>query len=197
MSHVTLHQQPFIQSSLKHLVEWAEQHVCWPMPYETACCSLELMAATSGNYDLARFGAELTLYSPKQADLLLVLGTITCKQAPFLQRVYHEMLDPKWVIAVGGCAASGGPYNNYHTVQGVDGLIPVDLYVPGCPPRPEAIMNAIFTLMRQHEDSDTQEDLKSRRSASLFSLKQTESFQNLAKESAKKQAHRKQKYDFF
>lgn len=116
------------------------------MPFGTACCAIEFMAALSGRYDISRFGSEILRFSPRQADLLLVMGTVSYKQAPVLKRIYDQMPEPKWVVAFGACASSGGFYNNYHTMQGIDQLIPVDVYVPGCPPRPEQLFDAIVKI---------------------------------------------------
>jgi NADH-quinone oxidoreductase subunit B len=116
------------------------------MPFGTACCALEFMSIVSGRFDISRFGAEVVRFSPRQADLLLVMGTVTLKQAPILKRIYEQMPEPKWVVAYGACASSGGFYDNYHTVQGIDSIIPVDVYVPGCPPRPEQLFEAIIEI---------------------------------------------------
>ena len=120
----------------------------WPMPFGTACCAIEFMSVASGRYDISRFGAELVRFSPRQADLLLVMGTVSYKQGPILKRIYDQMPEPKWVVAFGACAASGGFYNNYHTLQGIDEIIPVDIYIPGCPPRPEQLMDALLKIQK-------------------------------------------------
>lgn len=119
------------------------------MPFGTACCAIEFMGAVSARYDISRFGAELVRFSPRQSDVLLVMGTVSYKQAPILKRIYDQMLEPKWVVAFGSCAASGGFYNNYHTLQGIDEIIPVDVYVPGCPPRPEQLFHAIVRIQNE------------------------------------------------
>jgi len=116
------------------------------MPFGTACCALEFMSIISGRFDIARFGSEILRFSPRQADLLLVMGTVTYKQAPILKRIYDQMPRPKWVVAYGACASSGGFYDNYNTVQGIDEIVPVDVYVPGCPPRPEQLFEAIMRI---------------------------------------------------
>ncbi len=136
----------FVTTRVTDVLNWARRYSLWPMPYGTACCAIEFMGLISGRFDISRFGAELLRFSPRQADLLLVMGTISYKQAPILKRIYAQMPEPKWVVAVGACAASGGFYNNYHTVQGIDELIPVDVYVPGCPPRPEQLMDALVKI---------------------------------------------------
>lgn len=142
--------QGFVATRLDNLVNnvvnWGRQSSLWPYPFGTACCGIEFMGVVSNTHDVARFGAELVRFSPRQADLLIVAGTITYKMAPVLKRIYDQMLDPKWVIAFGVCAASGGFYNNYAVVQGVDRIIPVDVYLPGCPPRPEAFFDALIAL---------------------------------------------------
>ncbi len=128
------------------LLNWARKWSLFQYPFVTACCGMEYMAAYGSHYDGARFGAEYPRFSPRQADLLFVVGTISHKQLPILKNVYDQMADPKWVIAFGACATTGGFYNNYATVQGIDTVIPVDVYIPGCPPRPEAVLDAIIKL---------------------------------------------------
>ncbi|HZY03663.1 MAG TPA: NADH-quinone oxidoreductase subunit B [Anaeromyxobacteraceae bacterium] len=125
---------------------WARKYSLFQYPFVTACCGMEFMAVAAARYDLDRFGAALPRFSPRQADLLMVVGTVNCKQAPILKRVYEQMADPKWVIAFGVCASSGGFYDNYATVQGIDRIIPVDVYIPGCPPRPEQVLDGILLL---------------------------------------------------
>ena len=138
-----------IATRLKEVVGWGRKNSLWPMPYATACCGIEFMGTVSSYFDISRFGAELVRFSPRQADLLIVLGTINYKQAPILKRIYEQMCEPKWVISAGACASSGGFYDNYSVVQGIDELIPVDVYVPGCPPRPEAILNAVVKIQQK------------------------------------------------
>ncbi|MBN2695870.1 NADH-quinone oxidoreductase subunit NuoB [bacterium] len=128
------------------LLNWARKWSLFQYPFVTACCGMEFMSVYGSHYDASRFGAEYPRFSPRQADLLFVVGTISHKQLPILKNVYDQMSDPKWVIAFGTCASTGGFYNNYATVQGIDTVIPVDVYIPGCPPRPEAIMDAIIKL---------------------------------------------------
>ncbi len=127
-------------------VAWGRKNSLWPLPYGTACCGVELMSVMGPKYDLARYGAEMVRFSPRQADLLLVAGTITEKMAPVLVEIYEQMLEPKYVIAVGACASSGGFYRAYHVLQGIDKVIPVDVYVPGCPSSPEAVLDGVMTL---------------------------------------------------
>lgn len=136
----------FFTSRVEAVVNWGRKYSLWPFPFGTACCAIEFMGAVSSRYDISRFGAELVRFSPRQADLLLVMGTVTYKQAPILRRIYEQMPDPKWVVAYGVCAATGGFYDNYHTLQGIDEIVPVDVYIPGCPPRPEQLFDAILKI---------------------------------------------------
>jgi NADH-quinone oxidoreductase subunit B len=136
----------FVTTRVEDVLNWARRYSLWPMPFGTSCCALEFMSIVSGRFDISRFGAEVVRFSPRQADLLLVMGTVTLKQAPILKRIYEQMPEPKWVVAYGACASSGGFYDNYHTVQGIDEIVPVDVYVPGCPPRPEQLFEAILEI---------------------------------------------------
>jgi NADH-quinone oxidoreductase subunit B len=130
-------------------VNWGRQYSLWPFVFGTACCAIEFMSAAASQHDISRFGAEVVRFSPRQADLMLVCGTITYKQAPILKEIYEQLAEPKWVMAVGACASSGGIYDNYCTVQGIDSIIPVDCYVSGCPPRPEAILDGLMKIQEQ------------------------------------------------
>jgi len=131
------------------LVGWARKFSLFPYPFVTACCGMEFMSVSSTLYDTDRFGAALPRFTPRQADLLMVVGTVTHKQAPVLARIYEQMCEPKWVMAFGVCATSGGFYDNYAVLQGIDKIIPVDIYVPGCPPRPETVIDAIMQLQER------------------------------------------------
>ncbi|MBU6428579.1 MAG: NADH-quinone oxidoreductase subunit B [Cyanobacteria bacterium REEB65] len=138
-----------VTTRIDDLLNWARQNSLMPMPFGTACCAIEFMGLVSSQFDVSRFGAEIVRFSPRQSDLLLVMGTISYKQAPILRRIYDQMPDPKWVLSMGVCASSGGFYDNYCTVQGIDDVIPVDIYVGGCPPRPEGLIEAIVKLQQQ------------------------------------------------
>lgn len=134
---------------IEQIANWARKHSLWPMPFATACCAIEFMGAACSYSDLSRFGAEVMRFSPRQADMMLVCGTITNKMAPVLRKIYDQMSEPKWVIAMGACASSGGMFNSYSVLQGIDRIIPVDFYIPGCPPRPEGLLFAILELQKQ------------------------------------------------
>lgn len=131
----------FFTTTLDQVIGMARANSLWPLPFATSCCGIEFMATMGAHYDFSRFGSERPSFSPRQADLLMVMGTIAKKMAPVLKQVYIQMAEPKWVIAVGACASSGGIFDTYSVLQGIDEIIPVDVYVPGCPPRPEGIIN--------------------------------------------------------
>ena len=133
-------------SRLEDAVNWGRKFSLFTYPFVTACCGMEFMSVAAPKYDIARFGAEFPRFSPRQSDLLMVVGTVTEKQGPAVKRVFDQMAEPKWVIAFGACTCSGGPYNNYATVQGIDTIIPVDVYIPGCPPRPEQVLDGLMLL---------------------------------------------------
>jgi NADH-quinone oxidoreductase subunit B len=137
-----------VLTRLDKAVGWARKYSLFPYPFATACCAMEYMSLSMSPYDIDRFGALLPRFSPRQADLLMVIGTVNHKLSPVLKRVYEQMSEPKWVMAFGACAASGGFYDNYATVQGIDRIIPVDVYVPGCPPRPEAVLDGLMELQK-------------------------------------------------
>jgi NADH-quinone oxidoreductase subunit B len=138
----------FLTTQLQRVINWSRRSAVWPMPFATACCGIELMATASSRFDLARFGAEVMRFSPRQADLLIVAGRVAVKMLPVLQRIYIQMTEPKWVISMGACASTGGVFDTYAVVQGVDQFIPVDVYVPGCPPRPEQLIEGIMAIQR-------------------------------------------------
>lgn len=143
----------FVTTQLRHVINWARRSSLWPMPFATACCGIELMATACSRFDLARFGAEVMRFSPRQADLLIVAGRIAVKMLPVLQRTYEQMPEPKWVISMGACASTGGVFDTYAVVQGCDQFIPVDVYVPGCPPRPEQLIEGVMAIQR-HIDQE-------------------------------------------
>ncbi len=134
---------------LTRVADWGRANSLWPLTFGLACCAIEMMATGGSRHDLARFGAEVFRASPRQADLMIVAGRVSTKMAPVLRQLYDQMPDPKWVIAMGDCASCGGIFNNYAVVQGVDQIVPVDMYVPGCPPRPEALMDSIIKLQER------------------------------------------------
>jgi NADH-quinone oxidoreductase subunit B len=138
-------------NAFEKIADWARKHSLWPMPFATSCCAIEFMSTACAYNDFSRFGAEVMRFSPRQSDLMLICGTITNKMAPVLRRIYDQMAEPKWVISMGACASSGGMFNVYSVLQGVDRIIPVDYYVPGCPPRPESLLYAILELQKQIE----------------------------------------------
>jgi NADH-quinone oxidoreductase subunit B len=138
-----------VLTRMDQFVGWARSYSLWQYPFVTACCGMEFMSVSSSHYDTDRFGAAFPRFTPRQSDMLMVTGTITHKQAPILRRVWEQMCDPKYVVAVGACAVSGGFYRNYATVQGCDRIIPVDVYIPGCPPRPEMIIDGIMKLQEK------------------------------------------------
>ena len=138
-----------ITTTVDAVVNWGRKSSIWPFPFGTACCAIEFMAFTASHYDVARFGSEVLRFSPRQADLLLVAGTVVDKMGPILKTIYDQMPEPKWVVSMGVCASSGGFYRSYHTMQGIDEIIPVDVYVPGCPPSPEALLAALMKIQEK------------------------------------------------
>jgi len=152
-------QHNFLTGPLEDIVRWARRASVWPASFGLACCAIEMMATGGADFDIARYGMEVFRNSPRQADLMIFAGRVSQKMAPVLRQVYDQMMEPKWVISMGVCASTGGLFNNYAIVQGVDQIVPVDVYAPGCPPSPETLMHAILTL---HEQIRTGEILKRR-----------------------------------
>ncbi len=147
-------QHNFVTARVEDLVKWARSRSSWAASFGLACCAIEMMGTGAGHYDLARFGMEVFRASPRQADIMIVAGRVSQKMAPVLRQVYDQMMEPKWVISMGVCASSGGMFNNYAIVQGVDQVVPVDVYAPGCPPTPETLIHAIETLHQLIEDGE-------------------------------------------
>jgi NADH-quinone oxidoreductase subunit B len=147
-------QHNFLTGRLEDLVKWARTYSMWPATFGLACCAIEMMSVGAADFDLARFGMEVFRASPRQADLMIVAGRVSQKMAPVLRQVYDQMLEPKWVLSMGVCASTGGMFNNYAIVQGVDQIVPVDVYAPGCPPTPETLMHAILTLHEKVRSDD-------------------------------------------
>jgi NADH-quinone oxidoreductase subunit B len=139
----------FFPTKLEWVARWAQKNSLWPMPFGTSCCGIEMMSTLSADYDLARFGAEVVRFAPKQSDLLIVAGTITTKMSPVLRQIHDQMTEPKWVIAMGACSSSGGIFDTYSVLQGIDQIMPVDVYVPGCPPIPEGLIYSILKLQEK------------------------------------------------
>ena len=135
-----------VTTTLENVVNWSRTNAMWPMLFGLACCAIEMMAAQASHFDMSRFGMELMRASPRQSDLMIVAGTPTLKMAPIIKRVWDQMPEPKWCIAMGACASTGGPFPTYSTLQGVDRIVPVDVYIPGCPPRPEALLYGLMRL---------------------------------------------------
>jgi NADH-quinone oxidoreductase subunit B len=145
----------FFATALDNVVGMARKNSLWPLPFATSCCGIEFMATMASHYDLARFGSERPSFSPRQADLLMVMGTIAKKMGPVLRQTYEQMAEPRWVLSVGACASSGGIFDTYSVLQGIDRVIPVDVYVPGCPPRPEQIIEGLLKIQQLAESEST------------------------------------------
>lgn len=138
-----------ITTKLEEIVKWAQKSSLWPLTFGLACCAIEMMATAASRFDIARFGAEVFRASPRQSDLMIVAGRVSMKMVPIVRRLYDQMPEPKWVISMGACASTGGVFNNYALIQGVDKIIPVDVYVPGCPPTPEALLHGLIKLQEK------------------------------------------------
>ncbi len=141
------------------VINWSRKNSLWPMPFGVACCAIEMMAALCSRYDMSRFGAEVIRFSPRQSDLLLVSGRISIKMMPVLMKIYEQMPEPKWVISMGACCSSGGVFDTYTLVQGIDQFLPVDAYIPGCPPRPEALLDALLFIQKKIESEHIHEHI--------------------------------------
>jgi NADH-quinone oxidoreductase subunit B len=168
----------YLTTQMSRVINWARRSSIWPMPFATACCGIELMATASSRFDLARFGAEVFRFSPRQADLMIVAGRISVKMMPVLQRVYIQMTEPKWVISMGACASTGGVFDTYAVVQGVDEFMPVDIYVPGCPPRPEMLIDGLMAIQKIIDEDNIPYDGEGKRmplGVSLLSANQNSS----------------------
>jgi NADH-quinone oxidoreductase subunit B len=141
-----LKEEGFITSTIDAVIEWSRKNSVWPMPMGISCCAIEMMATADPKYDMARFGSEVIRFTPRQCDLMIVAGTVTYKMAHVVRKIYDQMPDPKWVIAMGACTSSGGMYRSYNVVQGIDQFLPVDVYLAGCPPRPDNLLNALIQI---------------------------------------------------
>jgi len=148
-----------IVSRADAVINWVRRHSVWPMPMGLACCAIELMAAGGSRFDISRFGMEVMRFSPRQSDCMIVAGTVTYKMAQVVRRIYDQMAEPKWVVAMGACASSGGMYRSYATLQGVDRIVPVDVYISGCPPRPEALLDGMMRLQEKINTETSTRDL--------------------------------------
>ena len=146
--HAESYLPDILTTQLDAVVGWCRKYSLWPLPFATACCGIEFMATACSRFDIARFGAEAVRFSPRQSDLLFVAGRVTVKMMPVLQRIYLQMTEPKWVVSMGACASTGGVFDTYAVVQGIDQFIPVDVYVPGCPPRPEQLIEALMEIQK-------------------------------------------------
>ncbi len=146
---VTKAESGVVTTRMDEVIKWGRKNSLWPLPFGTACCAIEFMGVVSAEFDISRFGAELVRFSPRQSDMIIVAGTINYKMGPILKRIYDQVCEPKYVVSMGACACSGGFYDNYATIQGINQIIPVDVFIPGCPPRPEAVLDAILKLQQK------------------------------------------------
>jgi NADH-quinone oxidoreductase subunit B len=152
----------YLTTRLEEFVAWGRKNALWPLPFGTSCCGIEMMATFASDYDIGRFGAEAMRFSPRQADLLIVAGIVNAKMAPVLRNIYDQMSEPKWVMSMGACASSGGIFNVYSVTQGIDTVIPVDVYVPGCPPSPEGVLHGLLRLQDKIQRGDTHSQRRER-----------------------------------
>lgn len=152
----------YLTTRLEDIVNWGRKNALWPLPFGTSCCGIEMMATFAADYDIGRFGAEAMRFSPRQADLLIVAGIVNAKMAPVLRNIYDQMSEPKWVMSMGACASSGGIFNVYSVTQGIDTIIPVDVYVPGCPPNPEGVLHALLRLQEDIMKGTTRAQIRGR-----------------------------------
>jgi NADH-quinone oxidoreductase subunit B len=164
-----------IVSRADAVINWVRRHSVWPMPMGLACCAIELMAAGGSRFDISRFGMEVMRFSPRQSDCMIVAGTVTYKMAQVVRRIYDQMAEPKWVVAMGACASSGGMYRSYSTLQGVDRIVPVDVYISGCPPRPEALLDGMMRLQEKINTEGSTRDLLRNRPVRDLSFQKQES----------------------
>ena len=160
-----------VVGALDDFINWGRSYSLWPFPFATACCGIEFMATAASDYDVARFGAERPSFSPRQADMILVLGTVTYKMAHVLRHIYQQLADPKFVVSVGACASSGGMFHTYSVLQGIDRILPVDSYIPGCPPRPEAILESLIQLQKKMKTQSI-EDRRKEVKTSILEMEQ-------------------------
>jgi NADH-quinone oxidoreductase subunit B len=158
----------FLTTKLVDFINWGRKNSLWPLPFGTSCCGIEMMATLSSDYDMARFGAEAIRFSPKQSDLLIVAGIVNAKMTPILVNIYEQMSDPKWVMSFGACASSGGVFPVYSVTQGIDTVVPVDVYVPGCPPAPEGVLHALMTLQEKIAKGETHAQRKASQASNWF-----------------------------